>query len=170
MTTRANAFPIRLAAILIALLTTWSWPGGAAEPQLTLAWIDGDGRTIARRILDRSELQALPQREIATATPWAPGVRRFRGPELGALAAIVPRRPTEAQVAAHNDYTSVIPTADIAEYAPILALTLDDRPMRLRDKGPFWIMYPIDDHPELRSGRYTARMVWQVREIVFVVE
>lgn len=37
--------------------------------------------------------------------------------------------------------------------------------MAVREKGPIWVIYPMNDHPELRSDTYNDRLVWQLKEI-----
>ena len=38
--------------------------------------------------------------------------------------------------------------------------------LRVRDKGPLWIVYPRDDYAELRSKDVDYKMVWQLRELI----
>ncbi len=37
--------------------------------------------------------------------------------------------------------------------------------MPVREKGPVWVIYPMDDNPELRNDLYNDRLVWQLKEI-----
>jgi len=37
--------------------------------------------------------------------------------------------------------------------------------MSLRDKGPIFVIYPFDKHPELLNEVVFSRSVWQVTEI-----
>ena len=37
--------------------------------------------------------------------------------------------------------------------------------MPVRDKGPFFVIYPYDSKPELKSQVYYARSVWQVKRL-----
>ena len=155
---------------ILLLSAWWSQLAHAAEPRLILRWTDRAGQSVEHLVLERSRLDAMPHRQIVTGTPWMPGRQRFRGPDLFDIARLAAGTVIEARVTAHNAYTAVIPRSDLDRYAPIIALYQDDEPMRLRNKGPFWIIYPIDRHPELRGGLYMQRMVWQVREIEFLVD
>ncbi len=38
----------------------------------------------------------------------------------------------------------------------------DGERLSLRDKGPLWLMYPIDDHAELQDPLYNVRLIWQL--------
>ena len=58
-----------------------------------------------------------------------------------------------------------IPVADIRQYDVILARLMDDKPMPLRDKGPLFIIYPFDRHPELRNSVYYSRSAWQLKAL-----
>jgi hypothetical protein len=37
--------------------------------------------------------------------------------------------------------------------------------MPVRDKGPLWVIYPLDDHPEIDGQETHAKMIWQVRRL-----
>lgn len=70
------------------------------------------------------------------------------------------------EAVAINDYTAQIPAGHMAEHDVFLALDLNGEPMRVRDRGPVWIIYPSDtvDAP---SDRFNSLMVWQLRELNF---
>ena len=58
------------------------------------------------------------------------------------------------------------PVADFARYPVILALKADGQYMTVREKGPIWIVYPLDQNPALRSDTIKSRMVWQLKALV----
>ena len=58
--------------------------------------------------------------------------------------------------------TVEIPIEDCRRYPVVLALTRDGRDLQRRDKGPIWVVYPRDDHAELRSEQINTRWVWQL--------
>jgi hypothetical protein len=39
---------------------------------------------------------------------------------------------------------------------------MNNRPMRVREKGPLFIVYPFDTKAELRSELYYNRAAWQL--------
>jgi hypothetical protein len=143
---------------------------GASAQEVTVRWVTEDGGVIMRETLDLQEIEALPQAEIVTTTPWTDGVQTFTGPSLGDIAALAGRPVVEAEVTALNDYSATIPADDWEERGAILAARQGGETMRIRDKGPYWVMYPIDSDPELNTQFYHARMVWQVSDIDFIVE
>lgn len=114
---------------------------------------------------DRAMLEALPQKEVSTTSPWTEGSASFRGVLMRDLLAAVGAQGDTVQAVALNDYAIEIPAADFREYDVILAMDRDGKPMRVRDKGPLWIIYPLDDHAELRNSRYHARMIWQLKHL-----
>ncbi|WP_349370107.1 hypothetical protein [Salinarimonas sp.] len=157
-----------LATAVLVLLAASAAPAGAAG--LELVWIDRSGAEQARRTLSTDEAEALGAVEIATSTPWTQGVVRFSGPTLAALAALEGGEVVEARLQALNDYSIDVPAEDWAAYDVVLASRADGARMRVRDRGPFWLVYPLDSDPALQTQRYHARMIWQVRRIAFVVD
>ncbi|WP_043540224.1 hypothetical protein [Salinarimonas rosea] len=154
-------------ALLAAVLSA---APAAAQDVLVARWVDAEGGEIARRGFDLAALDALDPIAIETTTPWTEGVGRFEGARLGALAALEPDAGeiAEARLTALNDYTIEVPAQDWSTWDPVLATRLDGTRMRVRDRGPIWLVYPLDADPALRTQRYHARMIWQVREVVFV--
>ena len=114
---------------------------------------------------DREMLNALPQRETVTSTPWHDGVMRFTGPMLRDLLAAVDSQGDELRVTALNDYSAEVPVADAMAYPVILAMTMNGDPLSIRDQGPLFIIYPFDEHPELLNEETIVRSVWQVNRI-----
>jgi hypothetical protein len=69
------------------------------------------------------------------------------------------------KMVALNDFSSEVLAADAFEYDVILAVLLNGEPMPVRDKGPIWVIYPMDDNPELHDDIYNDRLVWQLKSI-----
>lgn len=166
--------PARLyapALAALALLLVAPAPEAAAQAgALELVWVDETGAERARRELSVAEVEALGTAEIATSTPWTQGVVRFSGPTLAALAALEEGVAVEARLQALNDYSIDVPAEDWETHDVVLASRADGERMRVRDRGPFWLVYPLDSDPALRTQRYHARMIWQVRRIAFLVD
>lgn len=68
-------------------------------------------------------------------------------------------------VVALNDYTTVIPLSDFQKYNAIPALKVNGEYMRIRDKGPSFIVYPYDSLPELNNQIYYSRSARQVSKM-----
>ncbi|WP_148252965.1 oxidoreductase [Aidingimonas lacisalsi] len=114
---------------------------------------------------DRQMLDALPSRVIETHTPWTNGKSRYEGPLATAVLDAAGARGTWFEVRALNDFAAKIPRSDLEEYAVILAMERDGEPMPIREYGPIFVLYPFDDHPELRNETIRFRSVWQVSNI-----
>ncbi|OMH28124.1 hypothetical protein BGP75_21590 [Motiliproteus sp. MSK22-1] len=114
---------------------------------------------------DRAMLDSLPRHQFKTASPWTEGSHLYTGVLLSELLQYVGAKGTRLIARALNDYHSVIDLDPIAEYPILLALESDGQPMKVRDKGPIWLLYPMSDYPELNTTYYHAGMVWQLRHI-----
>ena len=114
---------------------------------------------------DMAMIEALPQRETVATTPWFEGPQRFTGPLLSDLMAAVGARGAQLRIVAMNDYAATMPWEDIDRFPVILAVRHNGQPMSVRDKGPLFVIYPFDEHPELADEVYFSRSVWQVARI-----
>jgi hypothetical protein len=99
--------------------------------------------------LDLAALEQMPHHTIATSTPWTEG---------GVSGATI-------TLTALNDYAITIPAADFDRYDVVLAYARDGQAMPVRDKGPLWVVYPLDGHPELNTEETHSKMIWQVRRL-----
>lgn len=121
-----------------------------------------------RAVFDREMLEALEQKVTETTTPWTETKDRFEGPLGRALIEAVGVDGAEVMIiTALNDYSSEVPVSDFIEIDAILALKHNDAYMRVRDKGPLFVIYPFDDEPKLKNELYYNRSVWQIRAIEF---
>jgi hypothetical protein len=110
-----------------------------------------------------ADLLALPQVTIRTRTEFTDGVVEFVGPlARDAIAFIEAGAATKAHLVAANDYAIDIPLGDFTKYDVILAMQANGERLTVRDKGPIWLMYPLDDYAELKTPTYTIRLIWQL--------
>lgn len=142
----------------------------ALGASLELIWIGENGSELERREMSISDTEELAVSEIRTRTPWTQGVSSYTGPTLARLSALGEKAVVEARLQALNDYSITVPSEDWANYDVVLATRVDGERMRIRDRGPFWLIYPLDSDEELQTQRYHARMIWQVKRIYFVVD
>ena len=117
-------------------------------------------------VFDREMLEALPQAKIITETPWYDEVSEFEGP-LGSaiLEAVGASSSDNLRIIALNDYSAVVPASDFIEHGVILAMKLNGEVLRVRDKGPLFLVYPFDADPALKTEVYYNRSVWQIKAI-----
>ncbi|MBY6164112.1 molybdopterin-dependent oxidoreductase [Mameliella alba] len=120
--------------------------------------------SVDRAEFDRALLQTLDWVEIVTHTPFTEGPQTFAGPTLASLLKALGVEDGTLLATALNDYTIDIPVADAWAHDVLLAVDHDGRPMRTRNRGPIWIVYPAatpDDFEDVHG----ARMIWQLNRI-----
>jgi hypothetical protein len=115
--------------------------------------------------LDLAALEQMPHHAIATSTPWTEGVSSYEGVLLRDLLHQLGVSGATIKLIALNDYAITIPAADFDKYDVVLAYSRDGQAMPVRDKGPLWLVYPLDGHPELNNEETHAKMIWQVRRL-----
>lgn len=115
---------------------------------------------------DLAMLQALPQSQISTKTPWKDSVCSFAGPTLQTLLAAVGATGQSLHLYALDNYEAVVPLSDVVQYEPLLAWRVDDKTLTVRTLGPLRVMYPFDGFPEINTEIYAGRSVWQLQRIV----
>lgn len=135
-----------------------------ATPMLT---ISGE---VAKQTLTREQLIQLADRTIKTQTPWTEGEQVFLGISAQKLLEKVNKPAHSLKAHALNDYWATIPTDDIKKYNPIFAIKKNGDWMRVRDKGPIWVIYPLSDFNQLDNEVLHSRMAWQVDRIEVLKE
>jgi hypothetical protein len=156
---------------LIAVLPALAWAGwrsAEAAPDRALLTVGGSisrphGESIAA--FDLARLEGLPQHHIRTATPWHAGKPTFSGPLLRDILKAAGAQGQTLRMTALNDYRVDLPADDADRFDVIVARQIDGRAMSVREKGPLFVMYPFDKHPELRNTVYFSRCIWQLRRI-----
>lgn len=128
---------------------------------LTVTTADGASWTF-----DRTMIEALGWETITTLTPFTEGPQEFAGIPMTALAEAVGASGDVIEAVAINDYVAELPSSHMTEHAVFLALDHGGAPMRVRDRGPVWIIYPSETI-EAAANRFDRFMVWQVRELNF---
>ena len=113
---------------------------------------------------DRDMLEALDWVEVETYTSFTTGVQRFAGPTLASVLQAVGAHGASISATAINDYTVVIPREHADAHNVILAMDQNGRPMRVRDKGPIWVVYPLTES-EAEKKPFDGEMIWQLVEL-----
>lgn len=152
------------ALLLIAL--PFATVAQAAETAV-LAVIAADG---SHHDLDPAKIAALPQHTLDTKTAWTEGVQHFDGVLLRDVLAVAGINAENAkgkvlEALALNDFQVEIPATDAFQYNVLLAQKINGKALTRRDKGPFWIVYPRDQHSELNDSRYDHRWAWQLKQL-----
>lgn len=111
------------------------------------------------------DLKGLPVTEFDTSTLWTEGVHRFTGVALSDLMEAVSAHGDLINATAINDYSVEIPMSDAVPSGPIVAYHMDGAPLSVRQKGPFWIVYPYDSDHAYRSEVIYSRSIWQLSSL-----
>ncbi len=150
---------MRLKHLLLAALLL-VWPLVARADLLTVA--KGDRQIV----YTEDNLSALPWVTIRTANDYIEGTATFSGPLLRDVLAPLELAPgTTLRAVALNDYAVDIPYDDALAYDVVVAREMNGIPMRIRDKGPLWLMYPLDTHAELDGTSVNHKLIWQLVQL-----
>ncbi|GAB2793289.1 oxidoreductase [Halomonas shantousis] len=155
----------------VAMLVVLAGPAQALEPPSGPVLLIVGGKLGQTNVgdeahFDRTMLQALEQHATRTRTPWHDDAVTFEGPLGRALLEAVGGEGAHAmRITALNDYAASVPVADFLRHDVILAMSADGRPLRVRDHGPLFVIYPFDAQPELLNEEILARSVWQIKRI-----
>ncbi|WOD07208.1 hypothetical protein [Marinomonas sp. GJ51-6] len=78
---------------------------------------------------------------------------------------VVGAKSETLSVKALNDYSALVPVQDGYEHDVILAMDMNGKAMRVRDKEPLFILYPFDQDASLNNEVIYNRSVWQIKSI-----
>ena len=115
---------------------------------------------------DLHMLESLGMTTLATTTPWTDGVIAFEGVLMADLLDAVHGTGDSVVARALNDYEIRIPLSDFRTWPVLLALKVDGEYLRIRDKGPMWIIYPRDDYSELDTDDTMDKSIWQLKHLI----
>jgi hypothetical protein len=166
---RLPAYLFGLAALLAGTLAPRAdglLPRSEGKVILTVAGNIGVTNAPGKAEFDRALLEALGESRLETTTPWTEGRHVFEGVAAKTLLEALDARGTRVKAVALNDYAVVIPITDLLRYPVLLALKMDGKPMRVRNKGPIWIVYPYDRYEELRDPTFNVKWVWQLSGLI----
>jgi hypothetical protein len=138
-------------------------PGGEVLLTVTGNIRNTNGEGVAE--FDRAMLERLGTTTLQTSTKWTEGRPFFEGVTARALLEAVGARGRTIRAVALNDYVVEIPFSDFRDYPVILALQMDGKYMRVRDKGPIWIIYPHEQYEELQDIEVQDRWIWQLKHL-----
>lgn len=88
----------------------------------------------------------------------------FEGPLLRDVIRAAGAKGQSIRVFAMDNYGAEIPVAEIEKYPVLLALKANGRWLGLGERGPTWVVYPRDQHPELKV-QDDAKWVWSAIRI-----
>lgn len=147
-------------AMTIGTIIVFTVGNAQAESELRLSTTGGETTTVSFE-----ELTKLPDTEFYTSTPWTDGVQKFRGVDFDVLLDTYGITADTVRVSALNDYSVMIPASVLRDDNAILVYLQNDAEMSVRDKGPFWVVFPYDSDVRFQTDTYWSYSVWQVKSI-----
>ena len=115
--------------------------------------------------LTRDEIAKLPQRELTEQPTSFPQPLKFKGPSLTEVLKRVGATGGDITLSAADDYKVDISADDMKKFNPILAIEKDGVRMAPDDFGPFFVMWPFKEKPEIDIEAYQAKAIWTVVKI-----
>jgi hypothetical protein len=147
--------------MVLLLVTTVTSLAQAQEATLLLTGkVPGGSVT-----LTIEQIAALPQRALKEQPTSFPEPLTFKGPSLAHVLKLVGASGSDLTLSAADDYKVDISAKDIATFDPILAIEKDGVRMAPDDFGPFFVMWPFKEKPEIDNEAYQAKAIWQVVKI-----
>ncbi len=167
MTLSRLRLPLALSALLLSatLQADPSWQNQPANPVILTVSGELECCPDGTAYFDLERLDALAQTTVKTITPWTEAEESFQGVRLDQLLTALGAQGTQLEAVALNDYSTRFTTQALLQYPVILATRKEGQLMRVRDKGPIWIIYPLSDYPALRKEEHHHAMVWQLKAL-----
>jgi hypothetical protein len=110
----------------------------------------------------RNDMETLPNYKITTSTNFTPR-GDFIGVKFQDLMKYYKLSGGKIRVFALDDYSFTININEMIRYNVIVAYKMNGEYMKVSELGPFAIIYPIDQFPELESLSVNAKTVWQIK-------
>lgn len=134
-----------------------------AKEDIILTVTNSSGKSVN---LDITALESFESTTLKTHTPWTEGLQVFTGVRVSVLLTALGMQGVTLRALTLNDYEVEISVKDAEDYPVIIAYKRNGRHMLIRDKGPLWIIYPLDEFPELRNLQSEQKMAWHLSGVV----
>lgn len=160
-------FVFIISLTLIAAGTSYaqSLPKPTSAVLLTVEGNIGVTNSDGKAEFDRGMLEALGMQKIVTTNPFETGTHTFEGILISDILKAVVANGSNLSAVAYDGYSVVIPIEDVVNYPVMLAMVWNGKAMKIRNRGPLWVIYPIGKYPELQNQKYSARSVWQLKTL-----
>lgn len=110
----------------------------------------------------RKEMEELPQYSITTSTNFTPK-SEFVGVKFKDIINKYSLHGSKVRAYSLDDYSFTLPIDEMKNYNVLIAYKKDGEYMSISELGPFSIIYPKDNFPELNNLSVNAKTVWQVK-------
>ena len=155
MTRRAFGF----ACLLVTMMTSF---GACADDAVLTLTGEVPGGEVT---LTRDAIAKLPQRELSEQPTSFPAAINFKGPSLTDVLKLAGATGGDLTLSAADDYKVDITADEMKKYGPILAIEKDGVRMAPDDFGPFFVMWPFKEKPEIDNEVYQGKAIWTVVKI-----
>ena len=154
---------LRIFALILAGQVTLMSPALAQDGMHLQVLANASQKTSTA--IDLRELDQLEQVSFSTTTIWTDGEIAFSGVPLKALLEHVGAEGSSIELIALNDYAVSMPISELEDEYPIVATRMDGKTMSVRDKGPYWVVFPYDADPKYRTETMFSRSIWQLNRL-----
>lgn len=113
---------------------------------------------------DRYSLKKMAWKDVTVENSFLDGTHSFSGTPLADLLRFIGVSSGKLRALALDGYSVEIPVSDAFQKDVILAMDHNGKPMRIRDRGPIWLIYPKQKDLSYRSSD-DEKMIWQLRYI-----
>ena len=152
-------------AITLFFVLLLGWQSSAIAQSVTGLQVTTDATQSTPVTLELADLDALPQQSFTTSTIWTDGQITFSGVPLATVLASIGAEGSAVEMIALNDYKVTMPLAQLEETVPIIATRMDGNVMSVRDKGPYWIVFPYDEDPKYQTETIYSLSIWQLNRL-----
>jgi len=114
---------------------------------------------------DVEALRRLGLQTLTTKTPFTDGEPEFVGVSFARLWEMIEPTGASIRAVAADDYAIEVSAQELIEKEAFVAFEQEGRPLRLRDKGPFWLIFPWSRRPDLYASGDYSLSVWQLIEL-----
>ena len=154
-----------LAPLAYGALKPFGAGADAAPAILTVSGAIKRSNTEAGFEFDRAALEGLGVTTLRTSTAWTAQPPLFEGVLASDVLDAVGAHGGEVVAIALNDYLVNIPIDDFYRYPVLLATKMNGQYLKVRDKGPLWIVYPRDQFAELSNPLTDKKWIWQLSRL-----
>jgi hypothetical protein len=102
--------------------------------------------------------------EHTMSNKWIEKKTTYTGVKLSAILEKYKITNEWLQMTALDGYSVELPIVD-ADKGAFIAYLIDGKQIKIRDKGPLWLLYPSSENRALDSELYHNRSIWQLRTI-----